>query len=87
MEPFTIIITTSGKKYRMTVERKYVTNDLERYEVRANNHQFQFDVNRPVLLKLDLIHLPWEWKLDAGNCPLYFQREIQKEMEWHLRRK
>jgi len=69
----------------MTVERKYFTDDMERFEVRAKNHTFLFDCNRPGLLKMALEHLPWEWRLVAGSCPIYFQKEIQQEMEKHLR--
>jgi len=46
MNPFNIVVTTSGKQYRMTVERKYLTDDMERFEVRAKNHTFLFDCNR-----------------------------------------
>ena len=87
MNPFNIVVTTSGKHYRMTVERKYLTADMERFEVRAKNHTFLFDCNRPALSKENLGHLPWEWRLVAGSCPLYFQKEIQQELEKHLRNK
>jgi len=87
MNPFNILVTTSGKQYRMAVDRKYLTVDTERFEVKAKNHTFLFDCNRPALSKNNLEHLPWEWRLVAGNCPLYFQKEIQQEMEKHLRNK
>jgi|GEM_PF-3659720 len=77
---FKIIVTTSGKKYAMDVERKYLMSDMERWEIKAKNHTFLLDCNRPLLAKKNLEHMPWDWSLVAGNCPQWFLKEIQQEI-------
>ena len=64
----------------MIAERKYLMADTERWEVKANNHTFLIDCNRPLLAKKNLEHLAWEWKLVAGDCPGYFLKEITNEI-------
>jgi hypothetical protein len=80
MERFQISVAFSGKQYRMTAERKYLMSDTERWEVKAKNHTFQLECNRPLMIKKNLEHLPWEWKLIAGKCPDYFLKEIQQQI-------
>lgn len=81
MGPFQITVEFSGnKRYRMIVERKYLMADTERWEVKAKNHTFQIDCNRPLLVKKNLEHLGWEWNLVAGKCPDYFLKEITNEI-------
>jgi hypothetical protein len=81
MEPFYITIKFSGNEnYRLLVTLKYENDNSERYEVRAKNHTFLLDCNRPEMAKKKLEHLQWEWKLVAGNCPGLFFREITNEI-------
>lgn len=77
---FKITVTTSGKQYRMDVRRIYLMSDLERWEVRARNHTFLIDCNRPAMAKKNLEHYDWHWNLVAGKCPTYFLKEIQQEI-------
>lgn len=82
---FPIIVTISNKSYRMLVRKTAATPHLERYEARANNHTFVFDVNRPVLIARNEHHLPWEWRQVAGPQVGWFAQEIIRMIEKHLR--
>jgi len=73
--PFQIPIVYVKETYRMLVTQKYESDDSERFEVRAKNHTFLIDCNRPALVKKKLEHIPWEWNLVAGKCPGWFFEE------------
>ena len=85
MNDFKIEIAQLNQVYHMDAKLKFSTNYIERYEVRAKNHIFQLDCNRPQLLKENKVHIPWQWTLIGGSCPLWWQLEIQKALERHLR--
>jgi len=81
MEPFRVEVRFSGNRvYRMDVTQKMANETMERYEVRAKNHCFLLDTNRPLLLRKGEAHLPWEWRLVAGSCPKYFLDEMTQEI-------
>jgi len=81
MEPFYIELRFSGNEtYRLLVTLKYQNESIERFEVRAKNHTFLIDCNRPAMAKQGLQHLQWEWKLVAGQCPGWIFKEITNEI-------
>lgn len=84
---FRIVVTASNKNYRLAVKRHELsTPDLERFEVRANNHIFVLDCNHPVLLKAGQSHLPWTWNQVAGPVDAkWFVDEIKMQIEKHIR--
>lgn len=62
----------------MNVRQTLVNDETERYEVRAKNHTFLFDVNRPAMIAKGQKHLPWEWKHIAGQAPGSWIPDIQQ---------
>ncbi len=88
MKSFQIILRESHNIYRLTVTQKAATEAMELYEVRANNHTFLFECNRPLLAAKGLLHLPWQWTLVQGPANAkYYVEEIKKELEKTLRKK
>ena len=62
------------------VTQMIANDEMERYMVRAANHTFLLDTNRPAMIKANQGHLQWEWKLVGGVCPGYFLKEITNEI-------
>jgi hypothetical protein len=69
------------------VTQKAATNAMELYEVKANNHTFLFECNRPLLAAQGILHLPWQWNLIKGHTgSKYYLEEIKNELEKALRK-
>jgi hypothetical protein len=70
----------------MNVRQMLANDEIERYEVRAKNHTFIFDVNRPAMIAKGQKHLQWEWKHIAGKAPGNWvddiQQAIRKTLNW-----
>lgn len=86
MGPFQIIVQFSGKSYRLVAQRTNLFLDTELWSVKANNHTFTLECNRPLLEKKNLSDHEWHWRLVSGACPHYFLKqitdEIRKTIDW-----
>ena len=59
-----------------------VTDKIERYEVKAKNHKFIFDCNRPEMVDTTREHISWVWTLvDGDDISKYWQKEITTELQ------
>ena len=64
---FAISLRNDGKMIRLTVERIYLSDQLEKYKVTARNKSLTLQSNRPLLQKKNLKYRKPNWKLIEGQ--------------------
>ncbi len=64
---FTISIRNDGNMIRLTVERIYLSEQIEKYKVTARNKSLTLQSNRPLLQKKNLKYRKPNWKLIEGQ--------------------
>jgi hypothetical protein len=63
----TISIRNDGRIIRLTVERIYLSEQIEKYKVTARNKSLTLQSNRPLLRKKNLKYRKPNWKLIEGQ--------------------
>lgn len=64
---FGIVIMVDGKYIRLQVERIYLSEQIERFEVKARNKTLTIQSNRPLLRGKGIKHRKPDYKLIAGD--------------------
>lgn len=64
---FGIVIRVDGKYIRLQVDRIYVSEQIEKFEVRARNKTLTIQSNRPLLRGKGIKHRKPDYKLIAGD--------------------
>ena len=63
---FGIAIRVSGRYIRLQVERIYLSDQIEKFEVKARNKSLTIQSNRPLLRTKGIKHRKPDYKLIAG---------------------
>lgn len=64
---FGIVIMVDGKYIRLQVERIYLSEQIEKFEVKARNKTLTIQSNRPLLRGKGIRHRKPDYKLIAGD--------------------
>jgi hypothetical protein len=78
-ESLPILIEVNNKKYKLTVEKIYHSEKIERYKVSAGGKEIILRNDRPERLKKD--QFACKWKVESGVYPVDVIEMITREIE------
>lgn len=64
---FGIVIRVDGRTIRLQVERVYLSEQIERFDVKARNKTLTIQSNRPLLISKGIKHRKPDYKLIVGD--------------------